>query len=53
VGDFWDSIGNVNQINTLKKKRICMSPSWRSGVYTWYSLTFMVFSSFAMISMRQ
>jgi hypothetical protein len=27
VGDFWDSIGNVNQINTLKKKRICMSPS--------------------------
>jgi hypothetical protein len=26
VGDFWDSIGNVNEINTqLKKKKKCLS----------------------------
>jgi hypothetical protein len=22
VGDFWDSFGNVNEINTLKKKEL-------------------------------
>jgi hypothetical protein len=31
VGDFWDSIGNVNEINTqLNKKKNRLSPIWRN-----------------------
>jgi hypothetical protein len=33
VGDFWDSIGNVNEINTqFKKKRKCLTAESHVGI---------------------
>ena len=47
VGDFWDSIGNVNEINTqLKKKELSQSicGHFQSlNITNAYSLIFMVF----------